>query len=200
MITSFRIIGRRLYVLGFLLVGIFPVVALDFSGYGEDYSKKEAEKVLKLIAQMQRKQAEGDTRGLSKVMLTESELNSYIAYRIEAERSEALKELRLKIFENNRVEGKIYIDLRGQDLPKVLRPEMNFYLDGTIEVKEGSVRLNLKSLYLEGQKIQPQLLNMVIYVGSKAQNTEPFRLDDWFELPYGIKDIVCEQGCAAFYY
>lgn len=200
MIKSIRISGRIILAIAFFCAGIFQTGSSHTWAEIQNYSKHEAEKVLQLIDQIQREQAESETGGQRKVVVTENELNSYIAYRIEAERSEVLKELRLKIFDKNRVEGKIYIDLRGQDLPKILRPEMNFYVDGSIEVEGGFVRLNLKSLYLENQKIQPELLNMVIYLGSKSQNTEPFRLDDWFELPYGIKDIKSEKGHATFFY
>ncbi len=85
-------------------------------------------------------------------------------------------------------------------LPGKSLKEMNFYLDGTFEVQESMARLKLKSIYLERQKILPEMMNMVIYVGSKSQGTEPFRLDDWFELPYGIKNIESESGLATFYY
>jgi hypothetical protein len=30
--------------------------------------------------------------------------------------------------------------------------------------------------------------------------SEPFSMSDWWELPYGIKDIKTERGKAAFYY
>jgi len=191
-----QILSSLIVLLGSVFLCPDSCVAGDF----EDYSKQEAAKVMKLIEQIQRDQAEGITGGSRRVVVTESELNAYFAYRIEAEHSEVMKELRVKVFEKNRIEGKIFIDLRGQALPKILRPEMNFYLDGTIEVKDGLGRLNLKSLYLENQKIQPEILNLVIYVGSKSQNMEPFRLDDWFELPYGIKNITSEKGRAIFHY
>jgi len=167
---------------------------------GEEYSREEALRVVRSIDRVLQEQEKGPGRGIKKITLTESELNSYIAFRIEEERSDIMRELRLKIHPENKIEGKIYVDLRKQDLPKLLRPEMNFYFDGTLEVRSGFVRIKLHSLYLESQKIMPELLNLVIEVGSKIQNTEPFRLDDWFELPYGIKNIETGTGCAAFYY
>jgi hypothetical protein len=111
-----------------------------------------------------------------------------------------MKELRLKLFPKNKIEGKIYIDLKGQELSGLLRPEMNLYFGGVLETQEGMVRLDLESLYLEDQPIQPKILDMVIYFGSKIQGTEPFSLNDWFELPYGIKDVKTEKGRAVFYY
>jgi hypothetical protein len=199
MTISKRIISHIIVGL-FLQSALFSLSSLGLQNESQNYSRQEAERVMRLIEKIHREQSEGETGGLKKVAVTESELNSYIAYRIEAEQSDIMKELRLKIFEKNKIEGKVYVDLRGQDLPKILRPEMNFYFGGTLEVREGLVRLNLESLFLESQKIQPELLNMVIYIGSKSQGTEPFRLDDWFELPYGIQDFETAKGRATFYY
>jgi hypothetical protein len=164
------------------------------------YSLQEVERVFRLIGQIQNEQSEPNQGRLRQVSVTESELNSYIAYRIEVERSEIMKELRLKLFKKNKIEGKIYIDLRGQELPDLLRPEMNLYFSGILETKENNVRLDLKSLYLEDQAIQPIVLDAVIYFGSKIQGMEPFSMSDWFELPYGIKDVETEKGRAVFYY
>jgi hypothetical protein len=166
----------------------------------KNYSLKEVEKVLGLIAELQQEQLEPHQAKLRDVAVTENELNSYIAYRIEVEKSDIMKELRLKLFHKNKIEGKIYIDLRGQELSGLLRPEMNLYFGGVLETQEGMVRLDLESLYLEDQPIQPKILDMVIYFGSKIQGTEPFSLNDWFELPYGIKDVKTEKGRAVFYY
>jgi len=180
---------------------LFPLlVFLGAVSAADDYSRQEAQKVIGLIGRILEEQSEAAAGGMRKVVLTESELNSYIAYRVEEEHSEIMRELRLKIFPGRRLEGKIYIDLRGQDLPKILKPEMNFYFDGTLEIRDNLFRLNLSSLYLENQKILPELLNTVIYLGSKIQGSEPFRLDDWFELPYGIKNVETELGRAVFHY
>ena len=165
-----------------------------------EYSVEEALKVLRLIEKVHKEQIgkrEGDLRT---VFVTESELNSYIAYRIEVEQEDIMKELRLKLMKNNRVEGKVVIDLRGQDLPKFLPPRMTFFLGGKLEVDREWVRLNLKDLFLENLRIQPEILDLVIFIGSKIQNTEPFSLEDWIELPYGIKDIKTQERGVLFYY
>ena len=183
-----------------LLFVLFVCISIPFLAQ-DNYSKEEALKVFGLIEQIQVEQLQTSSTGNQKnVSVTESELNSYIAYRIDVEHSDIMKELRLKLFDKNRVEGKIFIDLRGQDLPKVLRPEMNLYFDGTLEIEERKVRLVLKALFLEGQRIQPSVLDLIIYIGSKIEGEEPFSIGDWWELPYGIKDVKTENGKAIFYY
>ena len=193
---------KKIFVAIIILIVLIGL-SLCFSAnesHDENFSIKEVEKVLGLIAQIQKKQLEPHQGKLREVAVTENELNSYIAYRIEVEKSDIMKELRLKLFEKNKIEGKIYIDLRGQELSGLLRPEMNLYFGGTLETKDGMVRLDLKSLYLEDQPIQPKILDAVIYFGSKIQGMEPFSMNDWFELPYGMKDVKTEQGRAVFYY
>lgn len=179
---------------------VFFVFCSTFLYCQSDYSVKEALKVIRLIEKMQRDQIgkrEGDLRN---VFVTESELNSYIAFRIESEQEDIMKELRLKLLENNKIEGMVVVDLKGQDLPKFLRPRMTFFLGGILEVDRELVRLNLKDLFLENQRIQPEILDIVIFIGSKIQNTEPFSLEDWIELPYGIKDIKTQERGVIFYY
>lgn len=149
---------------------------------------------------MRSKQLSRDQSRLEKAVITESELNSYIAYRIETEKEEVMRELRLKLFEENRVEAKVLVDLSGQDLPKLLQPRMTFYLGGKIKVKDEKVKLEVKELFLEGQPIQPRILDLVIYIASKIENTEPTSLSEWYDLPYGIKNIETQRGKAIFYY
>ena len=186
-------------IVGFVFM-MFGIIAIGSFGQ-ENYSREEALKVFGLIEKIQVEQfTSPNSANLKNVSVTESELNSYIAYRIDVEKSEIMRELRLKLFKKNKIEGKIFIDLRGQDLPKLLKPEMNIYFDGTLEIEEGKVRLALKDLFLEDQRIQPTIMDMIIYIGSKIQGEEPFSMSDWWELPYGIKDIKTEKGRAVFYY
>lgn len=164
------------------------------------YSVQKALKVIKLIDRIQLEQLEKGSDDTRKVEVTESELNSYIAYRIEVEKEDIMRELELKLFDDNKIEGKIFIDLEGQNLPKILRPQMTFYMGGRLEVEKGKVRLDLEDLFLENQRIQPAVLDLVIFIGSKIQGTESFGMSDWWELPYGIKNIKTEKGRAFFYY
>ena len=165
-----------------------------------NYSLKEAQKVLGLIEKIQIEQLEKRKGERRKVVVTESELNSYFAYRIETEKEEVMKELRLKLFKENKIEGKILIDLRGQKLPKLLRPQMSLYFGGKLEVEDGKGRIAIKELFLEDQAIQPMILDLIIYISAKINNTEPSSINDWYELPYGIKNIEIFRGKAVFYY
>jgi len=164
------------------------------------YSLEEARQVFEIIEQLEQDLLKNNQRKLQSVIVTESELNSYFAYRIEAEKEDIMKQLHLKIFKNNKIEGKILIDLKGQKIPDFLRPEMNIYFAGKVEVNNGKGRILMKKLFLEDQPIQPQVLDAIIFIASKLQNSEPTSLYDWYELPFGIKDIKTKKQQAIFFY
>ncbi len=164
------------------------------------YSIEDVRRVFIIIEQLEQDLINNNQRKLQSVTVTESELNSYFAYRIEAEKEDIMKQLHLKIFKNNKIEGKILIDLRGQKIPDFLRPEMNIYFAGKVEVNNGKGRILMKKLFLEDQPIQPQVLDAIIFIASKLQNSEPTSLYDWYELPFGIKDIKTKKQQAIFFY
>jgi len=166
----------------------------------QDYSLPEARKVLKAIDKMESEQPREDNDSLKKIVITEKELNSYIAYRIETEKEEIMKELRLKLFKRNKIEGKVLIDLRGQKIPKFIRPQMTLFFGGKLEVKKGRARLNIKDLFLEDQRVKPTILDVILDLASKINKTEASSMNDWHELPYGIKDIKTNRRKATFYY
>jgi len=179
---------------------VFPLLLSGLTQDSPGYSLREAQKVLGFIEKIQQAQLDSGNRKMRHVVVTESELNSYIAHRIKMEQEEILREFRLKLFDGNKVEGKIVADLREANLPKILKPRMTFYMGGKLEVKEGSVRLNLTDLFLENQRIQVSILDLAIFIGSKIAGSETFSMSDWWELPYGIKDVRTQRGKATFYY
>jgi hypothetical protein len=195
------------FVLLILTLGFssFEFTCLNFSSLGfmqetTNYSKAEALKVMGLIERIQLEQLEKGSGELRNVVVKESEFNSYVAYRIDVEKEEVMKELRLKFFDDNRVEGKVVVDLRKQKLPKILKPQMTLFLGGELEVKDGYIRVNLEELFLGAQSIQPAVLDLVIFLGSKITGEEAFSMSDWWVLPYGIKDVKTQNGMVTFYY
>lgn len=171
-----------------------------YIGGQNNYSKEEAFKVIKLIEEVEAAQMETQRAGLSHVEVTESEFNSYIAYRIDTEGEEIMKGLQFKFFDKNKVEGRIYIDLRGQNLPSILKPEMNIFFTAEIKTAHGAVRMDLKDLFIESRRVMPAVLDLIISIGSKIQGEEVTSIHDWYVLPFGIKEIVVYPGKAIFYY
>jgi len=192
---NFRTLFTRKTALIFLLLS-FSILS---SGI-QDYSLPEARKVLEAIEKMESGQSRGDKDSLKKIVITEKELNSYIAYRIETENEEIMKELRLKLFKRNKIEGKVLIDLKGQKIPEFIRPQMTLFFGGKLEVKKGKARLNIKDLFLEDQRLKPTILDVILNIASKIKDMESSSMNDWYDLPYGIKDIKTNRHKATFYY
>jgi putative component of toxin-antitoxin plasmid stabilization module len=44
------------------------------------------------------------------------------------------------------------------------------------------------------------VIDVIIEIASRIQNEEPSSMGDWYELPYGIKNIKIQQGKAVFYF
>jgi hypothetical protein len=182
-----------------VIVVAVAVLAIIAPAVPED-ALQEAKRVVQALDRIHKESLARAGAPHEKMDFTESELNSYIAYRIASEKEEVMKELRLKLFEQNRIEGKIFIDLSGQKLPLMLKPQMNLYFEGNLEVQNGSIRLDFKKLFLEERQVPLMLLDMIIYVAAKLGKTDPTSINDWYELPFGIKDMRTSPGRVTIYY
>jgi hypothetical protein len=188
------------FYFAFLLAFLFWSNINSFPSLQEKYSMEEARKVFALIEKIQKEQLSKQKSEWLNVVVTESEFNSYIAYRIETGQEPVMKELHFKILRKNRLEMKILIDLRGQKIPKFLRPEMTFYLGGEFEANDGKIRLEVKKLFLEDKQIDIKLFDIVLHLAAQAYGTKSSSLSDWYELPYGIQSVETQKGKAIFYY
>ena len=164
------------------------------------YNIEEAQKVLRTIDKIEAQSAQAWSGPLREVAVSESELNSYIAYRIENEHEEIMKTLRLKIFPDNKIEGMIHIDLRGQNAPSFIRPEMDIFFAADLIVANGAAKVDMKKLFVGNEPIQPYIVDVLIGISAALQKTEATSINDWYELPYGIKDVKTLKGKAVFYY
>lgn len=156
-------------------------------------ARTDAMKVLQAIERIRTESAVPSARPRS-VAVSERELNAYIAYRIETEKEDIMKDLRLKLLSGNRIEGLAVIDLRDHKLPPFIKPMMNITFAGVVETQPGKARVRFDSLYLEQQQIQTALLDLILSTVAELEGTEPVRLDDWYELPYGIAGLETRQG------
>ncbi len=113
-----------------------------------------------------------------------------------SEGNPALKELRLKLIPGNRVEGWVILDLSSEGLGG----NHNLYLEGKLEQAGRRVRLKLSSLFLETQRIQPEIVNALIELVARARGLEARHLNDWYDLPEGIARVETGVGSLRIYY
>lgn len=160
----------------------------------QDYSLDEALKVKKLLNQIQSKQNQKEKGEWQEAVISESELNSYVAYRIERAQEEILRELQFKLFDHNRVEGKMNLDIRTLELSNLFKPQIDLYFRAKLLVEKGKGKLRIKKLFLHQKPIQPTVLNMIISSVSQKEDTEYKSIGDWYELPQGIENIKTKKG------
>ena len=182
------------------ICGLLFMIAAGRGGELTADARREALKVIRFLDQIEAGSLMGKSEPPRKMDFTESEFNSYIAYRIAAEKANVMKELHLKILDRNRIEGKIFIDLKGQKLPALLKPEMNLYFAGVLATRPGEARLDFEKLFLDDQQVPLMLLDLVVYVAVKLGKSDPVSLHDWYALPPGIKEIQTEAGKISVYY
>jgi hypothetical protein len=164
------------------------------------YSLEEAQKVLQTIDKIEAETAEPYAGPPRSITITESEFNSYIAYRIENEKEEIMKELRLKFLNANKIEGWIHIDLRGRDIPRFIKPEMDVYFAANLLTDNDKVKVDMKEIFLGDEPLKPAIIDLVIAISARLSGEKATSINDWYELPYGIKDVKTEKGKATFYY
>jgi len=165
-----------------------------------DGARRDALKIIRALESIGAESAAKTATSPRRMDFTEDEFNAYIAYRLEAEKSDVMKELRLKLFDRNRVEGMVVIDLRGQNLPSFLKPQMTLYFEGVVTTDQGRAKLDFQKLFLEGQSIPVALLDLVIYLAAKLRKSEPSSINDWYELPPGIKELRTDAGRVSVIY
>jgi hypothetical protein len=179
------------------------LLCLVLPGWGTEITPAErldALKVIRFLDQVAADSLMKRNESPRRMDFTESQFNAYIAYRIASEREQIMKDLRLKLFDQNRIEGKIFIDLKGQKLPSVLKPQMNLYFEGVFTTDNGRIRLDFRKLFLDGQSVPIMLLDMIIFIASKLGQADAGRIGDWYELPLGIKDLRTTPGRVSIYY
>lgn len=162
--------------------------------------RDQALKVLKALDRIQAESLASKAPGLRRSDFSEGECNAYVAYRIEEEKEDILKELKLKLFGENRVEGKAVVDLRRQNLPSFIKPQMNLFFEGLLVVREGRARLEFRKLFLEGQEVPLPLLDVLIDIATRMGKTDAASIRAWVDLPYGIKDLKTRAGGIALFY
>lgn len=189
--------GKRLTVLfGWLTVLFFvPILA-----GGIDQATTDALKVQHILKTIEAQQNDKGGNAAQKAVVTQKELNAYIAYRLAREKDPIIRKLELSLLENNRVKGNIQFELGGFDLLALLGSNLSFDFDGTLQTRDGGGRLDLASLYLNGQAVPPQTLDAVLVAVARYYGEAPGSVNDWYELPKGIQRIAVSRAEVALYY
>lgn len=173
------------------------------SAASADTAKKDNQAAARIQRELDRIEALAVTPSagpLRETSFSEGELNSWLAGMLAADPKNALRELDLKLYDDNRIEGKAFVDLSGASLPLNLKPKMNIYFAAQVIVGGGSARVEFSRIFLESQPIPVAMVDMVIAVAAQLGKSEAGSILDEVALPRGLKDLRSRNGRVILYY
>ncbi len=132
--------------------------------------------------------------------VTEAELNDYIAHRLAKENRSTLYTLSVTLRDNNQIGGKLRFDAKQLNLDVLLGDHLDFDFKGTVFSRNGTARLDLTALHMNGQAVNPQVLDFVLHTAALAYGEEPGGIGDWYALPKGIKALSTTNAKVVLHY
>lgn len=183
-----------------LMALIIALFGLPVITGGIDSSTGDALKVQHILKTIEAGSHSAGQKAVRSAVITEKELNAYIAYRLNQEKSPIIRGLHVILGNSNRVRGNIRFDLGSASLLGLLGSDLHFDFDGTLQTQDGAGRLDLTSLLLNGEPVPPETLGPVLMAVARYYGTEPGRVDDWYELPQGVQRIDVQMAKAILYY
>jgi len=157
--------------------------------------ESEAERPTPAVAAPPARRPEPGSRSLT---FSEAEFNAYAACRLENEAY--VKSAVLKLLADNKVEGRIGIDLGKPQASGLLPQRQDLLFAARFETRDGKIRIDMDSLYLGTQAISPAFIDIVIGVVSRLQGVEPTSLKDWYDLPRGVLRLETRPGQVVIIY
>lgn len=166
---------------------------------GIDPMTQNALKVMHILRTIERHQPRSGS-GVLTAEVSQPELNDYIGYRLEKEKHPLIQKLTIKLFDDNQVRGNVHLDANQLKLGLLFGQTLDFDLAGVLHTRNGAGRIDLRTAKLHGRPVKPQVLDMVLKAVAFYYGIDPVRLDDWHELPKGIKQIQTQKGKAVLFY
>ena len=166
---------------------------------GIDQKTLNALKVRHILRKIESHQTRPNGKDLT-AEVTQAELNAYIDHRLAKEKNPPIDSLNVALLDKNRVEGKLKVHGERLNLSLIFGERLDFDFKGVLHTQKGAAHLDLKALKLNGQPVSPQMLDMVIRTAAMVNGEESGSIDDWYELPKGIKHIRVHKGRAVLYY
>lgn len=133
-------------------------------------------------------------------MFTEAEFNAYVVCRLDAENEPFVKAAEFKLLANDRIEGRITIDLGDRQTSGLIPKRQDLLFSAGIETRDGKIKVSIDKLFLGTQPIAPSIVDVIIGILSRLQGVEPTSLEDWYDLPPGVRRLESRPGQVVVYY
>lgn len=137
--------------------------------------------------------------------LSESEVNSYLAFNVRNQIPRGLAQPEISMVGNGTLTGRVLVDMdefkRGRDAQDFLDPlnyisgQVPVTARGVLRAENGKGRFQLASAELMGVTLPRQLVQELVgYFSRTAENPRGFDLDAPFDLPAKIRRIEIKPG------
>jgi hypothetical protein len=193
---------RVLSTIAFVAVLGAALITLDAA----QTSRPQADTFAKKVAVIRQ---HGDTgaKTARRTTLTESELNSWFAFRAQPLLPTGVTEPKITIIGGGKLLGGATVDLealgkqRGSggalDVWSYLGGKLPLSVTGILHTRDGQGRFEVQAADVSGVPVPKTLLQELLsYYTRSAEKPQGLRLDDPFELPSSIKQIEVGQGQA----
>jgi hypothetical protein len=200
---SVRQLGLRLVV---CLLPVLVAVSLSAASGDVRQARRDAEAMKQKVAAISQF-AERPGKQPRRTMITESEVNAYLAYEARQQLPVGVVDPSVTILGTGRLSGRATVDLdavRTQRKATGLLDPMTYLTgrlpitaSGVLTTRDGVGRFELESAELSGVPIPKMLLQEILsYYSRTPEKPGGIALDDPFALPARIREIHVQRGQA----
>jgi len=164
-----------------------------------------AERVEKMLGELEaRENAKEKDKEKRTYILTESDLNAFLAARIKERPRKDVESLRIEMkdafFTTFLKVDLDQVDIKGDSMTKsllkaLLRGKQTIEFDGRLKSDNGKGTYEVERATLNGMPLPPSLVNSILSAVGRQQDP-PFDPTEPFDLPYGIKTVKVSPGKA----
>jgi hypothetical protein len=192
-----------------MIFGVFAALLLAVAALqAADVSRQQADSFAKKVAIIAQRGAQpSPPPAARRTTLSETELNSWFAYRAQSVIPRGVTHPQITIIGNGRVMGLAYVDLDAVakersnggtfDLWNLVGGKVPVSVTGVLEAKGGRGRFELQNASLAGVPVPKTLLQeLVSYYSRTPDHPDGVRMDTPFQLPANIQQIDVAPGQA----
>ena len=193
-----------------LYIGRFALIAVAAVALGQTPSSPPAgspdpaaERVEKMLDELEARENAQDKEKRTYI-LTESDLNAFLAAKIKERPRKDVESLRIEMKEEFfttflRVDMD-QVDIKGDSMTKSLlkalfRGKQTIEFDGRLKTDNGKGTYEVERATLNGMPLPPSLVNSILSAVGRQQDP-PFDPMEPFDLPYAIKTVKVSPGKA----
>jgi hypothetical protein len=192
-----------------MIFGVFAALLMALATLqAADVSRQQADSFAKKVAIIAQRGAQKSAPpAVRRTTLSETELNSWFAYRAQNVIPRGVTQPQVTIIGNGRVMGLAYVDLDAVakerssggsfDLWNLVGGKVPVSVTGVLEAKGGRGRFELQNASLAGVPVPKTLLQeLVSYYSRTPDHPDGVRMDTPFQLPANIQQIDVAPGQA----